>query len=388
MSSSMQIQSLAISITVHSISVHTGLHTFVLIFFFITFLRTANDSPIATDLIYFRRENSTYCDRAALVDLAHSTSALRDNFTSNFQTSISAARIWTTAGVTSSLIWTKCKRFAQLFLIENPQVEFNTSQCFASPGSLEYYDDPCCNPTLTWRDYCSPHNAETVTFGVNDDFLATLCMNKACSQQVASSLAAVAQRIESSTCDREAVSALFSVVDVIGSGSGQIKGPCADAFVDGSDDVIEFLFFIFLPLNFFLRRNLSIVSRHLASSLKLIVKNSTLFGTSLLRLQLHILEVFELFFSHNTTKLVVVNMASAITTQAIASSFVTRPSTLMLLLVLQRLLAIGEPTFDQTTRVSTLFSTQICVHHVMIKAIANQFHLHQLAFFRVSCRRR
>ena len=119
----------------------------------------------------------------------------------------------------------------------NDYVVVNDTTCYAEPGSIKFYVDPCCNIAQTWADYCAPRSVSRRVYGANELLLAESCSHVPCSTAVATALAAATTRIGSSSCNAESYSNLAEILDPLGNGQGQQGGPCAAVFEFGSDVV-------------------------------------------------------------------------------------------------------------------------------------------------------
>lgn len=197
----------------------------------------ADGSPISASPIYFTEDPRNDCNSTQLQQFAADHQALVKNFTSPLDLFVAVMAISTDTGVGSSILWSRCKRAADQFVISNQFVTVNSTVCYASPGTEEYYSDPCCNPSQTWQQCCIPRAVATRVLTPSDASLTSECATPDCSSQVASTYAEVSSRSLTAQCSVEAFRGLATNSDILGSALiGNQAGPCNEVFMSGSDD--------------------------------------------------------------------------------------------------------------------------------------------------------
>lgn len=174
-------------------------------------------------------------------------------------------------GVQSTVTWANCQKFVQKFLWSSANYSApKNTDCWATPGSEEYAEDPCCNvkcvsthrhthPSCThtarrllWEDCCNPRYAPPITWTPNDTLISDECGDSECAYNVRHNcrhylntpvqLASALSTYQSTQyqCRKEGIDAAMTVYDPFSNGLNvRGLGPCASA-VAGNNDT-EFL---------------------------------------------------------------------------------------------------------------------------------------------------
>lgn len=111
--------------------------------------------------------------------------AIVANFSATQPVTVANARIFAASGITGSVKFAQCKRFAQQYIVPLDYVVTNgarnftppsathqcvctDTECYAEPGTDEFAADPCCNVAASWSGACLPRRAVRSVYAAND----------------------------------------------------------------------------------------------------------------------------------------------------------------------------------------------------------------------------